>query len=151
MGDGKGYSGAGGGDGVPKRKRLVTTRHLWHGDALVLKSMIGLMLFGLVSCAKEPTHTLRGIGSWYGEPHHGRLTASGARFDMYDFTAAHRTLPMGTRVRVTNLSNGRSAVVTVNDRGPSIRGRVVDLSYAAARRVGLIGPGTAPVQLEVLD
>jgi rare lipoprotein A len=113
--------------------------------------MIGLMLLGLLSCAQEPTHTLRGIASWYGEPHHGRVTASGERFDMYDFTAAHRTLPIGTRVRVTNLSNGQSAIVTVNDRGPSVRGRVIDLSYAAARRIGLIGPGTAPVQLEVLD
>jgi rare lipoprotein A len=128
----------------------VTTRGLWHGEAFVVKAMIGLTLFGLLSCAKEPTHTLRGIASWYGEPHHGRLTANGERFDMYDFTAAHRSLPMGTRVRVTNLSNGRSTVVTVNDRGPSIRGRVIDLSYAAARRIGLIGPGTAPVQLEVL-
>jgi rare lipoprotein A len=129
----------------------MTARQLWHGGVFVLKAMIGLMLLGLLSCAKEPTHMLHGIASWYGDPHHGRLTASGERFDMYDFTAAHRTLPMGTRLRITNLTNGRSVVVTVNDRGPFIRARVVDLSYAAARRIGLIGSGTAAVQLEVLD
>jgi rare lipoprotein A len=129
----------------------VTAKQLWHGSALMLQAVISLMLFGLLSCAKEPTPILRGLASWYGDPHHGRLTASGERFDMYDFTAAHRTLPMGTRVRVTNLTNGRAVVVTVTDRGPYIRARIIDLSYAAARRIGLIGPGTALVQLEVLD
>jgi rare lipoprotein A len=105
---------------------------------------------GLHGCAKEPAHTLEGVASWYGQPHHGQPTASGERFNMYELTAAHRTLPLGTRVRVTNLSNGRSVVVTITDRGPFVKGRIIDLSYAAARRIGLIGPGTAPVQLEVL-
>jgi rare lipoprotein A len=69
---------------------------------------------------------------------------------MYQLTAAHQTLPLGTRVRVTNLHNGRSVVVTITDRGPYLDGRVIDLSYAAARRIGMIDPGTAPVRLVVL-
>jgi rare lipoprotein A len=79
------------------------------------------------------------------------MTASGQRFDMRELTAAHRTLPLGTRVRVTNLLNGRSIVVTITDRGPFVKDRVIDLSHAAARQIGLLGPGTAPVQLEVLS
>ena len=150
-GDGRDRSGPGRRCSVAESDAPATASQLWHSGVLVLKALLGLMLLGLLSCAKEPTHTLRGMASWYGDPHHGRLTASGERFDMYDFTAAHRTLPMGTRIRVTNLTNGRSIVVTVNDRGPFVRGRIVDLSYAAARRIGLIGPGTAAVQLEVLN
>jgi rare lipoprotein A len=113
--------------------------------------LIALTVLALFGCSKEPTHTLHGVASWYGYPHHGRITASGRRFDMHEFTAAHRTLPMGTRLRVTNLTNGRSVIVTITDRGPFVRKRVVDLSYAAARVIGMLGPGTAPVQLEVLD
>jgi rare lipoprotein A len=79
------------------------------------------------------------------------MTASGRRFDMHELTAAHRTLPLGARVRVRNLLNGRSVVVTITDRGPFVKNRVIDLSYAAARQLGLLGPGTAPVQLEVLS
>lgn len=70
---------------------------------------------------------------------------------MYALTAAHRTLPFGSRIRVVNLTNGRSVVVTITDRGPFIKGRVIDLSYAAGRRIALIGPGTAPVRLKILD
>jgi rare lipoprotein A len=112
--------------------------------------LIGLTLLGTLGCSKEPTHSLQGVASWYGHPHHGRLTASGRRFDMYALTAAHRTLALGTRLRVTNLSNGRSVTVTITDRGPFVKDRVIDLSYAAARSIGMIGPGTAPVQLEIL-
>jgi rare lipoprotein A len=115
------------------------------------KAVVGIILLVLCSCSKEPTHSLRGIASWYGHPHHGRITASGRRFDMYEFTAAHRTLPMGTRLRVTNLTNGRSVRVTITDRGPFVHGRVIDLSFAAAREIGMLGPGTAPVHLEVLE
>jgi rare lipoprotein A len=129
----------------------ITAKRLRPGRVLVLETLVGLLLIGLLSCAKESTHTLRGLASWYGERHHGGLTASGERFDMYALTAAHRTLPMGTRLRVTNLTNGRSVVVIVNDRGPWIRARIIDLSYAAAHRIGLINAGTAPIQLEVLD
>jgi rare lipoprotein A len=70
---------------------------------------------------------------------------------MYEFTAAHRTLPMGTRLRVINLTNGRSVNVTITDRGPFVRRRVIDLSFAAAREIGMISPGTAPVRLEILE
>lgn len=91
-----------------------------------------------------------GIASWYGPEFHGRPTASREVFNMYDMTAAHPTLPLGTWVVVTHLESGRSAVVRVNDRGPFVRGRIIDLSYAAARVLGLIGPGTGRVRIEVL-
>ena len=90
-----------------------------------------------------------GLASWYGEPYHGRATASGPRYDMWAMTAAHRTLPFGTRVRVHNLDNGREAEVTINDRGPFVAGRILDLSRAAAEVLGAIGPGVIPVRLEV--
>src|SRR5918992_5671850 len=80
-----------------------------------------------------PMTVMLGRASWYGEPHHGRKTASGEKFDMHRFTAAHRTLPLGTRLLVTNIANGRSVVVRVNDRGPYRGDRILDLSYAAAR------------------
>jgi rare lipoprotein A len=122
------------------------------GDRVLgLKVAVGVLLLVLCGCSIEPTHSLQGIASWYGHPHHGRITASGRRFDMYEFTAAHRTLPMGTRLRVTNLTNGQSVRVTITDRGPFVRRRVIDLSFAAAREIGMIGPGTAPVHLEVLE
>ncbi|HEX9866998.1 MAG TPA: septal ring lytic transglycosylase RlpA family protein [Candidatus Tectomicrobia bacterium] len=115
------------------------------------EALIGLICLGILGCSKGPTHTLQGVASWYGYPHHGRMTASGRRFNMYELTAAHRTLPIGTRVRVTNLVNGRAATVTVTDRGPFVKNRMLDLSYAAARDIDMIGPGTAPVQLEIID
>jgi rare lipoprotein A len=95
--------------------------------------------------------TYVGKASWYGEPHHGRKTASGERYDMHALTAAHRTLPLGTKLRVTNVENGRAVVVRVNDRGPYIDGRVIDLSRAAARQLGELGDGLFNVRLEVLD
>jgi len=92
-----------------------------------------------------------GKASWYGEPHHGRKTASGEIYDMNKLTAAHRTLPLGTRLRVTNVDNGRSVVVRVNDRGPFVDGRVIDLSRAAARELGVRGAGVITVRIEVLE
>ena len=92
----------------------------------------------------------KGIASWYGGKFHGRKTASGERYDMNKMTAAHKTLPFGTRVRVTNLDTGRKVVVRINDRGPFIRGRVIDLSRAAARKMDMIQAGTARVLVEVL-
>jgi len=83
--------------------------------------------------------TETGRASWYGELHHGRPTANGERFDMNALTAAHRTLPFGTNVRVTNNKNGRSVIVTINDRGPFVRGRIIDVSPAAARVLGFSG------------
>jgi len=99
----------------------------------------------------EPGQRFTAVASWYGEPFHGRQTASGERFDMHRFTAAHRTLPFGTRLQVTDAVSGRSTVVTVNDRGPFIRGRHLDLSYAAAREIGLVGFGVGRVDVAVLD
>ena len=98
----------------------------------------------------EPGSREQGIASWYGPGFHGKRTSSGERFDQYDFTAAHRTLPLGSWVVVTNKTNGRSIQVYVNDRGPYIQGRVIDLSYAAARAIGMLGPGTVPVRIVVL-
>ncbi|MEJ2507887.1 MAG: septal ring lytic transglycosylase RlpA family protein [Gammaproteobacteria bacterium] len=93
----------------------------------------------------------RGIASWYGRKFHGRLTASGERYNMYAMTAAHRTLPLPTYVRVTNLRNGRHVIVKVNDRGPFARNRLIDLSYAAAKKLGITGHGTAPVEVRAID
>jgi rare lipoprotein A len=91
-----------------------------------------------------------GIASFYGREFNGRKTASGEKFDMNKFTAAHRSLPFGTMVRVTNLSNGKSVAVRINDRGPFKRYRIIDLSLAAARAVGIVGTGTARVRLEIV-
>lgn len=91
-----------------------------------------------------------GVASWYGPGFHGRPTSSREIFDMYDLTAAHPSLPLGTRVMVTHLDSGRSVEVRINDRGPFARGRIIDLSYAAARILGLIGPGTGRVSVEIL-
>lgn len=92
-----------------------------------------------------------GDASWYGEEFHGNQTASGERFDQHDFTAASRSFPLGTGILVTNLANGRSVVVRINDRGPFARGRVLDLSRAAARELGMVERGTARVRIEALD
>ena len=92
-----------------------------------------------------------GIASWYGVEEHGRPAASGERFSMYGYTAAHRSLPIGTVARVTNLENGRDIVLRINDRGPFIEGRIIDLSYAAAKAVDMIGNGTAKVKVEVIS
>jgi rare lipoprotein A (peptidoglycan hydrolase) len=92
-----------------------------------------------------------GEATWYGKQFHGQRTASGETFNTYDLTAAHRTLPFGTMVKVTNLENGKSVIVRINDRGPFVRGRIIDLSYAAAREIGLHKSGAARVRLEALD
>ncbi len=91
-----------------------------------------------------------GTASWYGRKFQGRRTASGEIYNMYAHTAAHRTLPFGTYVRVENLRNHRKTVVRINDRGPFVGNRIIDLSYAAARDIGLVGSGTAPVKITVL-
>ena len=96
-------------------------------------------------------HRERGLGSWYGTKFHGRKTSLGEDYDVYSMTAAHKTLPLPSYVRVTNLENGRRIIVRVNDRGPFHDGRVIDLSYAAAYRLGYANGGTALVELEVLD
>jgi len=93
---------------------------------------------------------ISGIASWYGPGFHGNRSASGERYNQNAMTAAHRSLPFGTKVQVTNLNNGRSVIVRINDRGPYVRGRVIDLSAAAARVLGVMQSGVAPVRLEVL-
>jgi len=94
--------------------------------------------------------TQRGIASWYGPNFHGRLTSNGEIYNMYAFTAAHKTLPMNTIVKVTNLLNHKSVIVRINDRGPFVKGRIIDLSYAAGKKIGLDVLGTAPVELKVI-
>lgn len=98
--------------------------------------------------AAEPPQEQVGIASYYGHRFHGRRTASGERYDMRKLTCAHRTAPFGTRLRVTELEGGRSVVVRVNDRGPFSRGRIVDLSLAAARALGIVQRGVARVRVE---
>lgn len=93
----------------------------------------------------------RGIASWYGKKFHGHRTSSGEPFDMYAMTAAHKSLPLPSYVSVTNLNNGRRVVVRVNDRGPFHANRIIDLSYAAARKLGIAGHGTAPVEVRAID
>ncbi len=96
-------------------------------------------------------HVERGLASWYGPNFHGRKTSSGERYDMYQMTAAHKSLPLPTYARVTNLENGRSAVVKINDRGPFHGPRVIDLSYAAATKLGVVKKGTAMVEVRAID
>ncbi len=128
-------------------------------------SRVAAVLLLLSACApsKPPAPPLRvptppavplsqqGIASWYGPGFHGKKTTSGTVYDQYAMTAAHQTLPLGSRVVVTNLTNGKTVTVLVNDRGPFAKGRIIDLSYAAARAVDMIRPGTAPVRVDVVD
>jgi rare lipoprotein A len=91
-----------------------------------------------------------GYASWYGHPYHGRRTSNGETYDMNTMTAAHRTLPFDTVVKVNNLSNGKTVTVRINDRGPFVKDRIIDLSYIAAKQIDMVGPGTARVNLEIL-
>lgn len=115
---------------------------------LLLAALMSVFLCG-AAFGKDPV-SLNGVASWFGAWHHGKNTASGEPFDMYAMTAAHRKLPFGTVLRVTNTRNGQDVVVRVNDRGPYKRKRVLDLSYAAADRLGMRVSGTAPVTMEVV-
>ena len=115
----------------------------------------------MAGCAKKktvriparpaPGYVETGIASWYGRPYHGRCAASGEIYDMEKLTAAHRTLPFGTWLEVRNLTNDRTVQVRIIDRGPFAEGRIIDLSRAAAREIGMLGPGTARVRLEVVS
>lgn len=96
-------------------------------------------------------YTEEGNASWYGVPFHGRRASNGEIYDMYKLTAAHRTLPFETMVRITNLNNGKSTVVRITDRGPFVDNRIIDLSFAAAREVESVGPGVVPVRVEVVS
>ena len=96
----------------------------------------------------DKTH--QGRASWYGIPFHGRLTANGETYNMNPFTAAHKSLPFDSMVKVTNLKNSTSVVVRINDRGPYIQGRDLDLSLAAAKQLGMVGTGVIPIKMEVI-
>jgi peptidoglycan lytic transglycosylase len=98
----------------------------------------------------SPGFFQRGIASWYGPGFHGKKTASGEIYDMHTLTAAHNILPLNTLVRVTNLSNNKDVIVRINDRGPFVGERVIDLSLAAAQRIGMVAPGTTPVRVSVI-
>ncbi len=119
---------------------------------------LGALVLGAPACGRfrsAPPPVVDGVqigtASWYGPGFHGNRTANGEIYDQYELTAAHPSLPLGTRVMVTNLTNGRSVELRINDRGPFVDRRAIDLSYAAARVLGMIGPGTARVRIEVLD
>lgn len=103
------------------------------------------------SLPSEEGFVEEGIASWYGGKFHGRKTANGELYDMYEKTAAHKTLPFGTHVKVANLSNGKEVLVRINDRGPFVKGRIIDLSFAAAKDIALIDPGTTRVRLVALS
>jgi rare lipoprotein A len=130
-------------------------KNLWAAACVALALMLSV---GCGGAPKKSTTTGKpmpsgiqeGKASWYGGSHHGGPTASGERFNKNAMTAAHRTLKMNTRVRVTNKRNGRSVEVRINDRGPYGRGRIIDLSEAAAKKLDMIDAGVVPVRIEVL-
>ena len=130
--------------------------------------LITLLLCGLpIGCSKKKVHVSTPVGSapasgsetledpvgyasWYGDPYHGRRTSNGEIYNKFEMTAAHRTLAFDTVVKVNNLENGKEVTVRINDRGPFVKDRIIDLSYAAARTIDMVGPGTAKVRLELL-
>src|ERR1700689_3267405 len=135
---------------------------------MVLRARLAVLAFSLAcvavsSCAKKrhitasppippsPGSSEIGLASWYGPPYHGRPAANGEIYDMEKLTAAYRTLPFGTVVRVTNLDNAKSVDVRITDRGPFVAGRIIDLSHAAAEVIEMIGPGVAQVRVDILQ
>lgn len=118
--------------------------------ALGVAFSLTLVAAPIVPQAYAGETVLSGVASWYGPGFHGRTTANGERYNMNDMTAAHKTLKFGTKVRVTNKTNGKSVVVRINDRGPYVGSRIIDLSKSAAQAIDMIGPGTAGVTVEVL-
>jgi rare lipoprotein A len=111
-------------------------------------------VFLMYSCSslpkKESLNVQTGLASWYGPNFHGKTTSSSEIYNMYDMTAAHRSLPFGTYVMVTNMNNGKSVKVKINDRGPFVEGRIIDLSFAAAKVLDAVDPGVIPVKIEIL-
>lgn len=138
-----------------KGARAVWAQTLGTRHSVLWVLPVPLVLILLVSCARPPAQPARvggvevGLASWYGPEFHGRKTSSGEIYDMYQLTAAHRELPLGTWIMVANLDNGRSVEVRVNDRGPFVADRIVDVSYGAARLLGMIGPGVIPVRVTI--
>ncbi len=113
-------------------------------------TILAATLFGVLEVYSQETYTQEGTASYYGRELHGRRTSSGERFSKHKLTAAHPTLAFGTMVKVTNLDNGKSVTVRINDRGPSTKKRIIDVSYAAAKKLGMIAAGTAQVRIEAL-
>jgi rare lipoprotein A len=111
---------------------------------------LGAFFLGVLLYSEVPRFYEVGIASWYGPGFQGKTTANGELYDMFAYTAAHKTLPFGTVVEVVNLETGRSVVVRINDRGPFIPGRIIDLSYVAAQELGIVDQGTARVGLIIL-
>ena len=109
-----------------------------------------LFTTNVMAKTKVNQHSTRGEASYYAGFHHGKKTASGERFNMHSLTAAHRTLPLGSKIKVTNLNNGKEVVVRVNDRGPYARGRVLDVSLGAAKKLDMIKTGTVKVSIQIL-
>lgn len=135
---------------LPPRADVVTT---WILASLLFQgcTLVGGPSPSPTSPAERPAAwTETGMASWYGDPFHGRPTASGETYDMNELTGAHRTLPFGTRLRVQNLDNGHSVTIRINDRGPFAKERILDVSRKAAQELGMIGPGTARVRITVL-
>ncbi|HSP88125.1 MAG TPA: septal ring lytic transglycosylase RlpA family protein [Ignavibacteriaceae bacterium] len=129
-------------------------------SSLVLVSCSGSQRFGNDDSESNENYndeeykvleTVEGVASYYSDEFHGRKTANGETYDMYGLTAAHKTFPFNTEVRVTNLSNGKSIVLRINDRMPGYKGRIIDISFQAARELGMIISGTANVKVEVLS
>ncbi len=110
-----------------------------------------LILFLPCSSNSDQVFVKSGLASWYGSGHHGNRTASGDHFDMKAYTAAHKTLEFGTKVKVLNIDNGRMVVVTINDRGPYVKGRIIDLSKSAASQLGCMRKGICRVKLEIVQ
>ncbi len=127
-------------------------------NSLVILALLGTVLASPLPVKKpsttfsEPMWTIGQLGtaSWYGDPFHGRVTANGEIYNMYELTAAHRALPFGTQIRVTNLKNDRSVTLRVNDRGPYIPGRFLDVSFGAASQLNFVGSGLADVRVELI-
>lgn len=138
-------------------ERATTRRRLAPGQSLVLAGaglVAGLALLAACTSShrdQDGEVLERGVASWYGPKFHGRATANGERYDMHGLTAAHPSLPFGTELLVRNLDNGLTCRVRVNDRGPFVGGRILDVSYGAARKLDMIGPGTARVELVLLS
>jgi rare lipoprotein A len=124
----------------------------YFGKRLILFAVLTSSVFFSCSRVRHPApETIQtGTASWYGPNFHGKTTSNKEVYDMHDLTAAHKSLPFGTYVVVTNLNNGKSVTVRINDRGPFVKGRIIDLSFAAAKAIDMIGTGTAPVKLEIL-
>lgn len=137
--------------GIPKLKNIPVS-HKWLSAAAIGCAVLVTTSFGAHAEPRNTAKTSAGVGmaSYYGknDGYNGARTASGERYDRDSLTAAHRSLPFGTQVRVTNLRNGRSVIVRINNRGPFIRGRIIDVSYAAARELGFVDRGVTQVRVD---